>query len=31
MGRAARDTVERRFSEGRMIDRYEELLLEVCA
>jgi len=31
MGRAARDTVERRFSERRMIDRYEELLLEVCA
>jgi len=31
MGRAARDTVERRFSEGRMIDRYEELLLGVCA
>jgi L-malate glycosyltransferase len=30
MGRAARDTVERRFSERRMIDCYEELLLEVC-
>ncbi len=30
LGRAARDTVERRFSERRMIDRYEELLLEVC-
>lgn len=30
MGRAARDTVERRFGERRMIDRYEELLLEVC-
>ena len=30
MGRAARETVERRFSERRMIDRYEQLLLEVC-
>jgi glycosyltransferase involved in cell wall biosynthesis len=30
MGRAARRTVESRFSERRMIDRYEELLLEVC-
>jgi glycosyltransferase involved in cell wall biosynthesis len=30
MGRAARRTVEQRFSEGRMIDRYEQLLLEVC-
>lgn len=30
MGRAARETVERRFSERRMIDRYEELLREVC-
>ena len=30
MACAARDTVERRFSERRMIDRYEELLLEVC-
>lgn len=31
MGRAARRTVESRFSEGRMIDRYEQLLREVCA
>lgn len=31
MGRAARATVERRFSERRMIDSYEELLREVCA
>ena len=31
MGRAARATVERRFSERCMIDRYEELLREVCA
>lgn len=31
MGRAARATVERRFSEGRMIDCYEELLREVSA
>jgi glycosyltransferase involved in cell wall biosynthesis len=31
MGQAARDTVERRFGEGRMIDQYEELLLGVCA
>jgi len=30
MGRAARCTVEQSFSEDRMIDRYEELLLEVC-
>ena len=30
MGRAARDTVERRFNERGMIDRYEQLLLEVC-
>jgi glycosyltransferase involved in cell wall biosynthesis len=30
MGRAARRTVERSFSEGGMIDGYEELLLEVC-
>jgi glycosyltransferase involved in cell wall biosynthesis len=31
LGRAARRTVERGFSEGRMVDRYEELLLEVGA
>jgi glycosyltransferase involved in cell wall biosynthesis len=31
MGRAARATVERCFSEGRMVDCYEELLREVCA
>ena len=31
MGRAARATVERCFSERRMIDCYEELLREVCA
>ena len=30
MGRAARRTVERSFSEVGMIDGYEELLLEVC-
>jgi glycosyltransferase involved in cell wall biosynthesis len=30
MGRAARRTVEQSFSVGRMIDRYEELFLEVC-
>jgi len=30
MGHAARNTVERRFNERRMIDRYEQLLLEVC-
>jgi glycosyltransferase involved in cell wall biosynthesis len=30
MGRAARQTVEQRFSEQRMIDCYEQLLLEVC-
>lgn len=29
LGRAARRTVESAFSEGRMIDRYEELLTEV--
>ena len=29
MGRAARRTVEADFSEGRMVDRYEALLLEV--
>jgi glycosyltransferase involved in cell wall biosynthesis len=31
MGRAARATVERCFDECHMIDRYEELLREVCA
>ena len=31
MGRAARATVERGFSERGMVDRYEELLREVCA
>lgn len=31
LGRAARATVEDRFSETQMIDRYEELLNEVCA
>jgi glycosyltransferase involved in cell wall biosynthesis len=30
MGRAARETVERRFSERQMVDRYEALLREVC-
>jgi glycosyltransferase involved in cell wall biosynthesis len=31
MGKAARDTVEGRFSESCMIDRYEVLLGQVCA
>ena len=31
MGRAARYTVEHRFSERSMVDRYEQLLLGVCA
>jgi glycosyltransferase involved in cell wall biosynthesis len=30
LGRAARGTVESRFGEARMVERYEELLLEVC-
>lgn len=30
LGCAARRTVERSFSEQRMVDRYQELLLEVC-
>jgi glycosyltransferase involved in cell wall biosynthesis len=30
MGEAARALVERRFSEGTMVDRYEHLLLELC-
>jgi len=33
LGRAARQTIESKFSEARMVDRYEELLMEVsqCA
>jgi glycosyltransferase involved in cell wall biosynthesis len=31
MGRQARAIVESRFSEETMVDRYEEMLLEVCA
>src|SRR5439155_17634501 len=30
MGHAARATVEARFSEQEMVDRYERLLLELC-
>ena len=29
LGRAARQTIESSFSEGRMVDRYEQLLMEV--
>lgn len=31
LGREARHTVESRFAEARMVERYEQLLLEVCA
>ncbi len=30
MGRDARATVEARFSEETMVDRYEQLLLDLC-
>jgi len=30
MGRKARETVEARFSERAMVDRYERLLLDLC-